>query len=198
MPEMRFRRKNHKKINDMSKSFLFLADGFEEIEALATVDILRRGGMEVSTVSINSGRDVAGAHGVVVRADLTFDEACFAGSDWLIMPGGMPGAANLHAHAPLNALLKAHEGRLASICASPSLVLGPAGVLRGLPATCYPGMEQGLVDGGGIYKEDGVVVTDRVITGRGPGFTFDFALAIVAATAGESRAREVAAGLLYA
>ncbi len=178
------------------KNFLFLADGFEEIEALATVDILRRAGMDVKTVSINPGKDVTGAHGVVVKADLTFKEADFGGSDWLITPGGMPGAQNLHDFAPLMDLLKIHHGRLASICASPSLVLAPAGVLKGVAATCYPGMEQGLKDGGAVVEDRSVVATERIITGHGPGATFVFALAIVAATLGESHAREVAAAML--
>lgn len=181
----------------MSKSFLFLADGFEETEALTTVDILRRAGMDIKTVSITASREVRGAHGVEVRADLTFKEADFGGSDWLITPGGMPGASNLHSFAPLNDLLKIHHGRLASICASPSLVLGPTGVLRGIPATCYPGMEEELVKGGGIYEEKPVVVTDRIITAHGPGATPAFALAIVAATFGESHAREIAKAFMY-
>ena len=182
----------------MAKSFLFLADGFEEIEALGSVDILRRAGIDVATVSITTERTVRGAHGVEVRADLTFKEADFGGSDWLILPGGMPGAVNLHEFAPLNDLLRVHHGRIAAICASPSLVLGPAGVVRGLPATCYPGMERDMVDGGAMAEtERAVVVTERVITGRGPGATYAFALAIVAATAGEERAREVASAMLY-
>lgn len=182
----------------MSKSFLFLAEGFEEIEALGTLDILRRAGMDVKTVSITAEKAVRGAHGVEVRADLTFKEADFGSSDWLITPGGMPGASNLHDFGALNDLLKVHHGRLASICASPSLVLGPTGVLAGVEATCYPGMEAELKAGGGLYREDGVVVTERIITGRGPGFTFDFALAIVAATYGPEKAAEVAAGMLLA
>ena len=180
------------------KNFVFLADGFEEIEALATVDILRRAGMDVKTVSIKNEKLVCGAHGVAVEADMTFKEADFSNSDWLITPGGMPGAKHLHEFAPLNDLIKIHHGRLASICASPSLVLGPTGVLKDLPATCYPGMDEGLKSGGAIVKEDMVVVTDRIITGRGPGATFQFALAIVAATLGASQAREVASGMLLA
>lgn len=181
----------------MSKSFLFLADGFEEIEALATVDVLRRAGMDVKTVSISDNKTLTGAKGVEVRADLTFKEADFGGSDWLILPGGMPGAENLHTSAPLNDLIKVHHGRIASICASPSLVLGPTGVLRGLKATCYPGMEHDLVAGGGIYEADArVVVTDRIITACGPGATFEFALAIVEATLGKAAADQVAEAML--
>ena len=180
----------------MSQSFLFLAEGFEEVEALATLDVLRRAGMDVKTVSITSEKGVVGAHGVEVRADLTFKECDFGGSDWLILPGGMPGALNLHSFAPLNDLLKVHHGRIAAICASPSLVLGPTGLLRGLKATCYPGMQEQLLAGGGEYSEEMFVVTPRIITGKGPGATFDFALAIVKATLGAEAAKAVAEGML--
>lgn len=181
----------------MAKSFLFLAEGFEEIEALATVDVLRRGGIDVLTVSIKDHKSVRGAHGVTVEADLTFKEADFDGSDWLILPGGMPGASNLHNFAALNDLLKVHHGRIAAICASPSLVLGPTGLLEGKPATCYPGMEADLVAGGADYRPtEKVVKAGRIITAYGPGATIDFALTIVAETMGDERAKQVREGML--
>ena len=181
----------------MAKSFLFLAEGFEEIEALATIDIIRRASIDVLTVSITDRKTVKGAHGVAVEADMTFKEVDFDGSDWLILPGGMPGAENLHKFGALNDLLRVHHGRIAAICASPSLVLGPTGLLKGVNATCYPGMEADLVEGGAKYRpEERVISEGRYVTACGPGATFEFALKIVALTEGEDRAAQVAAGML--
>ncbi len=180
----------------MKNSFLFLADGFEEIEALATVDILRRAGVEVSTVSIYDHKHVKGAHGVEVNADLTFKEAAFGGSDWLILPGGMPGASNLYAFSPLTDLLKIHHGRIAAICAAPAVVLAPLGLLKGLEATCYPGFEGACKEGDAIMKDQRVVATERIITANGPSSAIPFALAIVEATKGKAVANEVAGGML--
>ena len=93
----------------MHRSFIFLAEGFEEIEALSVVDVLRRAGMDIKTVSITESKEVMGAHGITVKADLTFKEADFADSEWLILPGGMPGATNLAADEALCDLLKVHK-----------------------------------------------------------------------------------------
>ena len=180
----------------MNRSFLFLAEGFEEIEALATVDVLRRAGMDLKTVSITDKREVAGAHGIVVTSDMTFAEADFAGAEWLIAPGGMPGASNLAAFEPLCELLKAHEGKIAAICAAPAVVLAPLGLLDGLKATCYPGFEEALAAGGAEKTDVRVEVTERIITANGPSSALPFALAIVAASLGESVAQEVGAGML--
>ncbi|MCH5219773.1 MAG: DJ-1/PfpI family protein [Muribaculaceae bacterium] len=179
-------------------NFLFLANGFEEIEALATVDVLRRAGMEVTTVSINHERLVAGAHGIEVHADVTFKEADFAGADWLILPGGMPGATHLHNHHELDALLKVHaaKGRIAAICASPAVVLAPTGLLNGKNATCYPGFEDALVAGGANPVSRRVVVDGNIVTGNGPASAIPFALEIVRLTVGDAAADQVAAGML--
>ena len=125
-------------------SYLFLADGFEEIEALATVDILRRAGIDVKTVSIKETLEVEGAHGVKVRADIVYAEMEYAEAEWLILPGGMPGAANLKAHDKLCSKLLSHNakgGRIAAICASPGVVLGQLGIMEGRNGVCYPGFE---------------------------------------------------------
>lgn len=182
----------------MKKSFLFLAPGFEEIEALGTLDMLRRAGMDVSTVSIHTDKIVKGAHGVPVTADMDFKEADFGDSDWLILPGGMPGATNLYNFHALTDLLKVHKGRIAAICASPAVVLAPLGILKELPATCFPGFEDALVAGEAKATKAAVAITDKVITAHGPGATFDFALAIIEATCGEDAARQVASGMLLA
>lgn len=181
----------------MNRSFLFLADGFEEIEALTVVDVMRRAGMDVKTVSINADKKVTGAHGIEVNADTLLDENDYNGVEWLIAPGGMPGATNLHECEKLTALLTAQneKGRkIAAICAAPAVVLSPLGILDDKEATCYPGFEQMLDKA--IVKNQAVVALDRVITANGPASATKFALAIVANSMGEAIAREVADGML--
>lgn len=183
----------------MKTSFVFLADGFEEVEAIAPVDIMRRAGLDVKTVSINESHIVTGAHGVQVKADLTFKEASFADSLWLICPGGMPGATHLHEFTALGDLLRVHAmngGKIAAICASPAVVLAPLGLLDGLTATAYPGFEDAITKGGATYVDDHVVAHENIITGQGPAAAFQFGLAIVANTLGGKLAGEVAAGML--
>ena len=129
----------------MDKTYLFLADGFEEIEALATVDLLRRAGIDVETVSINPTLAVLGAHNIEVAADILLKD-CKEGARMYIVPGGMPGAKNLADNANVCRLLSAqHEarGKIAAICAAPAVVLAPLGILDGYDATCYPGFERG-------------------------------------------------------
>lgn len=184
----------------MNESFIFLADGFEEIEALATVDIMRRAGMTVKTVSINAGYDVTGAHGVTVKADLLLNDISVGEeAEWLICPGGMPGAANLAANKKLTEMLCAQNrrgGKIAAICASPALVLAPIGLLKGKKATCYPGMEP--TEAPETNMTGLSVVTDgNIVTGKGPAYTFDFALAIVKESKGSDTADAVAQGMLY-
>lgn len=182
------------------RSFLFLANGFEEIEALTTVDVMRRAGMDIKTVSINADRKAIGAHGVTVTADAVFDECDFAEAEWLILPGGMPGATNLHEHKGLTALLRNHatKGKIAAICAAPAVVLAPLGILKDREATCYPGFEPMCSQGDAICKDAPVVALNNLITGNGPAAATPFALAIVANSLGASVADEVAAGMLYA
>lgn len=181
------------------KNFLFLADGFEEIEALATVDVLRRAGMEVTTVSINCEHAVTGAHGLTVMADATFKEADFSGSDWLILPGGMPGASNLHNMLALNDLLKVHagKGRISAICASPAVVLAATGLLNGKEATCYPGFEDALVASGARHSQKNIVLDGNILTANGPATAIPFALEIVRLTKGDEVAESVASGMLW-
>lgn len=153
----------------MAKVYEFLADGFEEIEALAPVDILRRGGVEVRTVSIMGRENVIGAHNVTVKADILFEEAGdFSDADLLLLPGGMPGAKNLQEHEALAELLLHHHGegkRIGAICAAP-MVLGLLGILNGRRATCYPGFEKFLE--GAEYTADLVTVDGTITTGKGP------------------------------
>lgn len=180
----------------MEKAFVFLAAGFEEMEALGTVDVLRRAGIQVITVSISDDKKVIGAHNISVEADALMKEVDMNGAAALVLPGGMPGATNLNASTALKeALLQQYRSEkiVAAICAAP-LVLGGLGLLKGRKATCYPGFEESLI--GAIPTGEAAVVDGNVITGKGPGVVYDFALALVAAIRSKAVAEEVAAGLL--
>ncbi len=187
------------KRNTMKKSYIFLADGFEEVEALATADVLRRCGMDVALVSIYGEPTVTGANGITAVADEVFCDVDFADADWLICPGGMPGATNLYSYAPLANLLKKHAaagGRIAAICASPAVVLSQLGLLKGKNATCYPGFESLLAQHGAIHHSTRVVTDGNIITGNGPSSAIPFGLAIAAATVGADVAQQVHNGML--
>lgn len=183
----------------MHRSFIFLAEGFEEIEAITPIDVLRRAGFDVKSVSITDNRQVTGAHGITVMADMTFAQADFEDAEWLIIPGGLPGATNLHEFEPLNDLIKSHaiNGKIAAICASPAMVLAPTGILEGKEATGYPGTEGGLKAAGAIVRDVPVMALENIITGNGPAAALRFALAIVANSMGEHKAQEVGAAMLY-
>lgn len=181
----------------MQTSFLFLASGFEELEAITTVDILRRAGISIKTVSITSSLQVTGAHDITVNADLLFADTDFSDAYWLILPGGMPGATNLAACTHLNDLLLAHHrnnGKIAAICASPAVVLAPLGITDGKEATCYPGFEDKLSKAKKAIEP--VVITQNLITATGPSAAMQFALAIVSVSIDEKTAYEIAAGML--
>lgn len=177
-------------------NYVFLADGFEEVEALATVDVLRRCGIEVQTVSISYSEEVTGAHGIIVKADKVLDYSMLQDADFLILPGGLPGATNLRDCEALQDVLKQHAakgGNLAAICAAP-MVLGGLGLLEGKEATCYPGFEKYMI--GAKPGSLPVVQDGNVITGKGPAFAFAFGLKIAEAIKGKEVARDVAAGML--
>ena len=183
----------------MKESFVFLAAGFEEIEALTVIDVMRRAGMNVQTVSITSALQVKGAHGVTVNADLLFDNTLFSNPEWLVLPGGMPGASNLYEFGPLQGLLRSQaeseNGRIAAICASPAVVLGQLGLLKGEKATCYPGFEN-LILGAEIVAEP-VVVSNKFVLGNGPAYALPWALTVVKEALGQEEAAKVASGMLY-
>lgn len=182
----------------MKDSYLFLAEGFEEMEAICCIDILRRAGIPLKTVSITTALQVKGAHGVTVNADLIFDNTLFSSPEWLILPGGMPGAVNLFEFSPLKGLLEqqasSQSGRIAAICASPAVVLGQLGLLEGEKATCYPGFED-LAKGADMVDSP-VVISGKFVLGNGPGNAMLWSLAIVKETFGEDAAAKVADGLL--
>jgi 4-methyl-5(b-hydroxyethyl)-thiazole monophosphate biosynthesis len=163
----------------MKKAYVFFATGFEDIEALAVVDILRRAEVEVKTVSILQDKTVVSAHGVPVTCDVCFDEVDFSSADALVLPGGLPGAQFLNDYQPLRALLVEKAGTscyIAAICAAP-MVLGGLELLKDKEATCYPGFEPKLL---GAKTRDALVVHDgQFVTGRGPGAAFEFGYQLV-------------------
>lgn len=181
----------------MKTTFVFLADGFEEVEAMTSIDVMRRAGMPVTTVSINEGLEVTGAHGVTVLADSLYSDNDYSEAEWLVLPGGVPGAPNLAAHEDLCRELVAQNergGKVAAICASPAVVLSPLGLLEGRDAVCYPGMEDG--NGGAHWGDAPVAIDGNVVTGNGPAAAAAFALALVARSLGTAVADSVAGGML--
>lgn len=183
----------------MKESFVFLAEGFEDLEAITVIDLLRRAGMPVKTVSISSSLQVRSAHGVIFTADALFDSTLFTDPAWLILPGGLPGADNLYNFSPLHGLLRRQaesaDGRIAAICASPAVVLGRMGLLKGEKATCYPGFEDMMT---GAERVDApVVVSGKFVLGNGPANAMRWAIAIIKEARGEEMSLKVADGLLY-
>ena len=163
----------------MSRVGIFLADGFEEIEGLTVVDILRRAGIDISMISINGKKKVTGAHGIALDTDEDIVQCDPDKLDMLVLPGGMPGTTNLAACEKLTeALKKADQEKrgIAAICAAPS-VLGDLGFLKGKKAVCYPGFENQL-DGANIGTEP-VVADGKIITSRGAGAAVKFGLKLV-------------------
>ncbi len=162
--------------------YMFLADGFEEVEALCPLDILRRAGLEVTTVGIG-GRDmIKGAHGITVQADIPDILYRDSNPEMLILPGGMPGSTNLDNSKTVDAALRAGARKgayLCAICAAP-MVLGKRGYLEGKRAVCYPGFEQYL-EGATVAETETVVTDGKVITAKGMGAALDFGLALVTA-----------------
>ena len=173
----------------MEKVFIFLTTGFEEIEALATMDILRRGGVNIHSVSLTGDKMVTGGHQMTVTADCLFGEADFTDAQMLILPGG---TVKINEHDGLKREILAFAGKgklLAAICAAP-MVLGGLGLLKDKRATCYPGYEQYLT--GAQVTDAPVVVDGNITTGRAAGYTFEFALELLSQLTGKEVADEVA------
>lgn len=182
----------------MKKVYVFLADGFEDVEALIPVDVLRRGGVEVVTVSTTDFPLVQSAHGVNIEADVMIEQCDFADADLLFLPGGMPGASNLYANeAVCKAVTDQHAAgrKVAAICASPAVVLAPLGILDGKRATCYPGFEQALTEA--TYTADLVTVDGNVTTGEGPAAAFPFAYELLAQLVDKDTADQIAEGMRF-
>lgn len=180
----------------MKRINIFLADGFEEVEAFTVVDILRRAGARIDMVSVTKDLAVRSSHGVEVKADKLFEEAD-RDADLLVLPGGMPGTLSLKAHEGLAGLLKEFYGEgkyIAAICAAPT-VFGSLGFLEGRRATCYPSMEDGLI--GAEKVTDPVVADGNVITSRGVGTAIPFALVLVEILLGKNKAEEVKQAIVF-
>ena len=176
--------------------YLFLADGFEEIEALTPVDILRRAGKQVTTVGIGK-KTITGAHGITVLADVQDNDLDVTDADMIILPGGMPGTLNLDASPVVQNAIDvalANGAYIAAICAAPT-ILGKRGLLNGKKATCYPGMESDLM--GAILGEDTVVLDDKIITAAGMGAALPFALKLVEILCGTDTAKKLATAVVY-
>lgn len=181
----------------MAKVYIFLADGYEEIEGLTVVDLLRRANIDISMVSITGNKLVTGAHQITSETDVLFDEADFKDADMLVLPGGMPGTTHLMEHEGLDKLLKNFNAKgkpLAAICAAPS-VLGVKGLLNGKNATCYPGNEDKLI--GAHIINTAVVADGNIITSRGMGTAIDFSLFLIKSIKGEEEAIRIADKIQY-
>ena len=179
----------------MKKAYVFLADGFEEIEGLTVVDVLRRAGAEVEMVSVMDRKEITGAHGIKVEADRMIEEAGEA--ELYVLPGGMPVTLHLKEHAGLCRLLnqaEKNDKHIAAICAAPS-VLGELGMLKGNRSCCYPSFEEKLNCLEVSYEP---VVTDgRITTSRGMGTAVRFSLELVSVLYGKEKADEIAESIVY-
>lgn len=181
----------------MSKACIFLADGFEEIEGLTVVDVLRRAGVEIHMVSITGETKVTGSHGIEIKCDTCIGQENFSETELFVLPGGMPGTKNLGACKALTELLTASfeaGKKLAAICAAPS-VLGDLGILKGKKACCYPGFEEHLTGAQVVF--DQVAQDGNVTTSRGMGTAIPFALEIVRYFADDETVEQVRKGLVY-
>ncbi|MCM1064966.1 MAG: DJ-1/PfpI family protein [Eubacterium sp.] len=181
----------------MGKAAIFLAEGFEEIEALTVVDICRRCGVAIDMVSITEEDRVVSSHSVEVRADKVLSQVQFDAYDMLILPGGMPGTKNLEACGPLMEQIDAfyEKGKyIAAICAAPS-IFGHRGILKGRNACSYPSFESHL-EGADVTKGP-VEISDHVITSRGMGTAIDFGLAIAGVLGTREKAEEIAETIVY-
>jgi 4-methyl-5(b-hydroxyethyl)-thiazole monophosphate biosynthesis len=182
----------------MQKTVLVpVADGTEELEAVAIIDVLRRAGAAVTVASVSGNRQITASRGVVVVADALIEDCAHKDFDLVVLPGGIPGAEHLRDSAELTRLLKRQhdkDGLYGAICASPALVLAHHGLLSGRQATCHPGFVEHLSDRDRI--DERVVADGNCLTSRGPGTAVEFALALVERLYGRKKRDEVAAPLV--
>lgn len=170
--------------------YMFLANGMEEIEALCPLDIMRRAGLDVTTVGIG-GREITGAHGITVKADITDGEYADNAPKLIFLPGGMPGTLNLAASKTVISAIETaikNDAYIAAICAAPS-ILGDMGILRGKEAICYPGFEDRLT--GASISEKRVVLDGKILTAAGMGVALDMGLTIVEIFCGKDSATDL-------
>lgn len=179
------------------KVYIFLADGFEDIEGLTVVDLMRRAGITITTVSIKNTKQITTAHGITMLTDNTFAETDFSDADMLVLPGGQPGTTNLGAFSPLTDLLKNfynNDGKIAAICAAPT-VFARIGLLHGKKATAYPACMEGLGDA--VKSEEKVVVDGNITTSRGLGTAVAFSLSLIAQLLDQKTADQIAESVVY-
>ncbi len=158
--------------------YIFLADGFEETEALVTLDMLRRAGFTVGTVGVGSD-ELTGAHGIIVKADISAEDVSYSELDAIVLPGGMPGTENLYSSKVVNDAVDYCIGNgltVAAICAAP-IIFGRKGLLHGKKAVCYPGFENELV--GADVSNEQSVTDGNIITAKGAGCVFEFSHSII-------------------
>lgn len=180
----------------MKTAAVHLATGFEEIEAITIIDVLRRAGLNVIVTSVTDDYLVSGAHQVPVRADKLFTEVNYDSVDMIVLPGGMPGAENLDRHEGLKSQIKNFHGNgkpIGAICAAP-MVLGHLGLLEGKKAVCFPGFEKELK--GASIGDTSTAVDGNVVTGRGVGAALNFSLQIVKMLQNEEKADKLAQSML--
>lgn len=181
----------------MKRVAIIVADGFEEIEGLTVVDLLRRADIRIDMVSIGTTKKIVGSHNICIEADFLFEDYSFEEVDMIVLPGGMPGTKHLLEHNRLQEIITEFykNGKaLAAICAAPS-VLGQAGILHEKQAVCYPGFEEELVGAKLIYEE--VVVDKTIITSRGLGTAIPFSLEIITYLSGKELSEKIKTGILY-
>jgi 4-methyl-5(b-hydroxyethyl)-thiazole monophosphate biosynthesis len=181
-------------IDEPRRVLVPLAEGFEEIEAVTVIDVLRRAGIEVVVAGLTAG-PLKASRGVVVVPDVLLDDVVDQPFDMVVLPGGMPGAKTLGADARVRKVVERTRDRqrwVAAICAAPAMVLEPAGLLKDVPATGHPSMRDKL----SAYTDQRVVTSGRMVTSQGPGTAMEFALDLVRHLCGEPKAREVAAPML--
>lgn len=178
--------------------YMFLAEGFEETEALGTVDILRRAQVGIQTVSVTGNKIVTGSHQIPVCVDCLFEDIDLENCEMMVLPGGLPGATNLSEHAALCAALRTQSDKhkyVAAICAAP-MVLGKNGILQGKKATCYPGFDKYL--DGAEYTANLVEVDGHIVTGKGPAAVSEFTFTLVRLLVGKEKELDVRKGMLFA
>ncbi|MDR2842683.1 MAG: DJ-1/PfpI family protein [Spirochaetaceae bacterium] len=182
------------------KMLIFLADGFEEVEAFTPIDYLRRAGIEVCTVALGEDKIITGSHKITVIADESIANIKHTDDfDGVLIPGGMPGSANLAESALLNTLLqKTNEKNrlICAICAAPVIVLYPQGLLHGRKWTCFPGMEDKAIEDKSGFSEKNLVIDGNLITSRAAGTAAAWALAIIESLAGKTAADKIASSVL--
>ncbi len=181
----------------MSKVYVFMADGTEEVEALTVIDLLRRAKVEVVTVSIMERLGINSSHNIVIAADELYGQSDYMDGDMIVLPGGMPGTKYLKNHEALRKVLFAYRDAgkyLAAICAAPS-ILGANGFLEGKKAVCYPGFEEELK--GAVITDERVVTDDRFITSKGLGTAIDFSLELITLLVNKEAAEKIAESVQY-